>query len=597
MKQRRNVRGKSSARLPSAVGARSRKRGEQDGRAGSSVRQGERREISKGKIFAVVVVLVALTGAAFVANVLPAWRQTQMREAYLPQLATQATHDPTNGDLLALLGGRTAQAGNHSAAISTLLSAISAGDNVPVVWETLAGEAALSGNRPLAQTALFKGETTTNGSPDIVAALNRLQSVPSSAGPAEVAMAVDPGGPDALVTAYASGSYLNGVADWWGRAHPDRSGFATRQQWAAQSPNDPTALRYWGLALDENGRSEEASGILQSAEVLAPNDPQVHLDLAEALGHTGNLVLASSEYIRALQLKPNLVDALLGLGTVMFQRSNTALARVCFLNATKLAPESIDAWVGLGRSDEALSAHTDECVNAFQTASRINPSRTDFIDDWALALIYANDFPEAEEMLNRYVAAHQADVDAQFELGHVIMHDNPIPARLAQAEAHTRAALQVDPTSPLALTQLGDILLRQHKTTASMQVLERARSERPNSVTTLRLLARAYAANGDAALASESAAHAQAIDDLLAQETALSAELFQRYMDVGYHKQLLAVFQDLGQTADAAGERSIIQALTTDPYDVAAKRKAYDNVLTAALGSEATVTPAPPATN
>jgi tetratricopeptide (TPR) repeat protein len=586
MKQRRNERGR-------ATPSRAPKRADRSNAAAN--RHTRWRVWPLRDAVAVALVITALATIVVVLNVMPAWHQTELREAYIPDLAAQSIDEPNDGRLMALLGGRLAESGDHSSAISVLSHALECGEDAPVVWETFAGEAAMSGNRALAQTVLTKGETITSGSPDLAAALNRLQSVPASVSPSEVAMAVDPGGPDALLSQYASGSYLNGVAEWWGRSHPDQSGFATRQEWAEESPSDPTALRYWGMALDENSRSAEAVQVLQSAQALSPNDPQVLVALAEALQHSGKSDLASDEYIRALQLNPNLVEGLVGLGAEQLQMGNTTLARVCFKHALALSPQSADAWIGLGRSDISNNDLIDESDHAFETASRIDPSRTDFIDDWALALIAANQYPRAESMLDAYLVSHEDDAAAQVELGRAILLNDPNPSHLAQSKEHTQAALNSDPNNALALSQMGGILLREHNAATAVPELEHAWTEQPQNVTTMRLLARAYEANGQSARAVRMAASAQSMDSLILKRSAILGEESQRYLDVGYHRQLLAIFEKLGETSDADGELSIIQQLTTDPTGAAAKRKSYDDALMQALGPDAITAQTPTA--
>ena len=113
-------------------------------------------------------------------------------------------------------------------------------------------------------------------------ALAQARSTDPAAPPAALALAIAPQGPTPLLNQYAAGSFLNPLAQWWGRRHPDQSGFATRQAWAGSRPGDARAQRLWGEALLENRRLPEAGAALSLALSLDPSSPDTHLALAQS---------------------------------------------------------------------------------------------------------------------------------------------------------------------------------------------------------------------------------------------------------------------------------------------------------------------------
>jgi len=274
------------------------------------------------------------------------WRLTALREAYLPELQAQSRRDPHNGVLLALLGGRLAEAHDPEAA-DRLRQAVAAGEGTELVWQTLAATAAVQGDAPRALADLSLGLRSLRISPVLENALLRARMLGPHPPPALLAQAICPQGPEPLVRAYTRGSALNGVFTWWGRHFPESSGFATREDWARSAPNNPQALRLYGEALVRNGRLADAGAPLRRAVALAPNSPAAHLALADALARGGLPAKAGLEYIAALKLRPDWLPALLGLGRSALN-AGLKYAGDAFGRATQIAPQSAEAWIGLG---------------------------------------------------------------------------------------------------------------------------------------------------------------------------------------------------------------------------------------------------------
>src|SRR5690348_10363583 len=76
--------------------------------------------------FSSIALILALMWAAFVCN--HAWRETQLREAYLPDLQAYARRDLYNGRLLGLLGVRLCEARQFGAAGQAFEKAAGAGE-------------------------------------------------------------------------------------------------------------------------------------------------------------------------------------------------------------------------------------------------------------------------------------------------------------------------------------------------------------------------------------------------------------------------------------------------------------------------------------
>jgi len=517
-----------------------------------------------------------------------AWQQTARREAYLPQLEEQARHTPNDASLLALLGGRLAQAEaprDRSQATKILAGALAGGQQEDVVWLALARTDARLGNPAAALSVLQKGRESIGG-PRFDSAAARVQALGPDASPSALAAAISPDGVEPLIAHYAAGGLGNALASWWGRLRPEASGFMTRQEWALREPQNAQALRLWGQALAENRRPTEAVRVLTQASTLAPADVATHLALAEALERVEANDYARIAYLKALGLQKDLLPALLGFGRTC-AASGLRYARPAFQRATQIAPNSAEAWIGLGHAETGRFEYQNECLHAFETAVRLAPDQTDFYDDYAQALGHADRQEEAERILRQRLVQQPEDAAAHYLLSTALRKQSPTPDRLAQAEQSAREAVRLSPTTAEFQRQLGDVLLNAGKIAAAIAALEAAIAADPYEVQARRLLARAYTMTGRPELAAQTAARAAALFQDKQQLDTLVNQSERRYQDPAYHRQQIELYERTGQTVEARQERQTLALLQKDPAGTEKSYKELQESIRAALGANA----------
>lgn len=527
---------------------------------------------------------VALLLVFAAAATLPAmWRETQRREAYLPQLEAQAARTSDDGPLLALVGAHRMAAGENAGAADALRQAVADGESNDIVWEALAANAAATGDRTRALADLRLGLKTLPSSTALQGALARARAEDANAPPPVLAQAIAPDGPAPLLARYAAGSRLNGLAEWWGRRRPDGSGFATRQAWARERPGDAQAQRLWGEALLRNRRLAEAGPALALALSLAPASPAANLALGDYYAQAGDAPKASLQYLACLRLRPGWLPALLGFGAASLQNGKVPYGISAFTRATQVAPQSADAWIGLGQAQLKTAVAFGPAVDAFQTAARLAPARTDYFNEYADALRRFGRAPEAEAMLRRRVQAAPDDALAHYLLGLILRDTDPTPARVAEAEAQTRESLRLSPHNPMAGTQLGQILLDAGRTNEAVALFEDARARDPFDQKLLLVLTRAYQRQGRPAQAAEASARARAL--LADQERAsvLVDAARRTPMDAGLHRQLAVLYARSGKTEQARREADMARLIGTDPQAAARQMDALAASLQAAL--------------
>ena len=541
----------------------------------------ERRPFSRTRGAALLA--VALLLALAVVLILPGmWRETARREASLPSLEQQADSDPGDGPLLALVGAGRMAAGENGAAADVLRRAIAAGEGNDDTWEALAANTAAAGDRPRAIADLRVGLKSLPDSTALQGALARARVTDADAPPAALAAAIDPLGPGPLRARYARGSALNGLAEWWGRLHPESSGVATRQAWAAAQPNNAQAQRLWGEALLRDHRVAEAGPVLALAHSLAPDSPAATLALADYDAQAGDAPQAALQYLACLKLRPHWLPALIGFGNASLQSGLSTQALAAYQRATALAPGDADAWIGMGRTQARMRGPALAAAD-FDRAARLAPNRTDYLDDYADALRQSSRMAEAETQTRRRLQSAPDDALAHYLLGLILRDAAPTPARTAEAEAQTRESLRLSPHNPLADVQLGQILLDDGHTAEAVALFEDARARTPDDPKLLLVLARAYGRAGKLPLAAQTAARAQSLQADRQRADALADAAAKTPLDLGLHRQLAALYARLGRPDKAKQEEDTVRLLRADPSGTMRQRDALSDAVQKAL--------------
>ena len=434
-----------------------------------------------------------------------AWYQTQLTEAYLPDLEADFRRNPADGRLAAMFGMRLAQS------------------------------QATSDKRKAREVA---------------------------------SAAMTPRGEE--------GSFLDVVSEWWGRRHPEQSGFATRARWISAEPGNPEVQRLWGLALLRNRRPYDALGVLEGAVASAPDSAEMHRACALAYDGAGDSKRAFREAVKAILLDPDSVSCLVGFGQICLG-VNTDYAHFAFRRASEIAPGAVEVWIGLGSADlqTAGGLRLSEAVKAFETARRLAPDRVDFLPDYALALSKSSRADEAETLMRYLITRSSGDAEAHYRLGQLLLQNDPTPARVAEAEADAREAVRLVPESPEYARGLGEALLGKGSAHDAIPFLRYALSRYHADTNTMRLLVRAYAQAGQPETAAAYAARAADLSTVIARIDVLQRQSERRYLEPDYHQELAGLYDRMGRSEGAASERRIRSILAADPGASAASYHAH----------------------
>ncbi|HYC02705.1 MAG TPA: tetratricopeptide repeat protein [Azospirillaceae bacterium] len=208
------------------------------------------------------------------------------------------------------------------------------------------------------------------------------------------------------------------------------------------SPDDTDALHLLGVAVHQQGRSEEGLALIDRALALRhffpeawdhlgmirltlgdragaeaahrqavrqnPGAPKPMTNLAQALRQLDRMDEAEALLRRVLSMHPDEVPALLDLGDLLRLLGRAAEAEPLLRRALKAEPESAPAWVGLGTVLQAL-CRAEEAEAAYDRAATLDPDLA--VARWDRSLL---------RLARGDLAGGWSDYEARFDGGPVL---------------------------------------------------------------------------------------------------------------------------------------------------------------------------------
>lgn len=235
-----------------------------------------------------------------------------------------------------------------------------------------------------------------------------------------------------------------------------RDAGAAYQQALQFNPGSLTALRSLASALSANGQPAQASEVLQRALRIAPADPITWhrsgmLDLA-----SGRTSPAIEKMRKAIELDPSLPGQSRSLAEALFRLGQPEPARAALRDALRTDPYDDAAWDLAGRVLSETGEMPEALFN-FERAVRLRPGYAPYLYDWALGLVRADRFDDAQERVEAALRADPNLADAHELLGGLFARKR----RLSEAAREYRTTLALQPDSGRAHLRLGNVLAAQ----------------------------------------------------------------------------------------------------------------------------------------
>jgi Flp pilus assembly protein TadD len=170
------------------------------------------------------------------------------------------------------------------------------------------------------------------------------------------------------------------------------------QQALADGVEHPGLLNLAALAHFNEGRFEQALGLMKRARALSPSDPHVLNGLGLCLVELGRFEVARQAFDDAIRADPRYPAAPYNKGSLLETLNDLPAARACYQRAVELQPGYADALAGLAWL-AAQNGDVDEARETGRRASRLSPRHVRARMALAMADLGARDLDAAEPQL------------------------------------------------------------------------------------------------------------------------------------------------------------------------------------------------------
>ena len=267
------------------------------------------------------------------------------------------------------------------------------------------------------------------------------------------------------------------LGDAWQKAGRPREAVAAYEQALQLNPKSLHAWRSLAAGLSAGGESARAAEILKQAVEMAPSDPITWyrygmLDLAS--GRTSD---ALAKIRQAIALDPSLPEQSRSLGEVLAKAGQPDRALTALREALRTDPYDDAAWDLAGRV-LTEKGEMPEAFYDFEKAIRLRPGYGPHLHDYALALVRADRFDEAQERAEAAVKSDPSLADAHELLGGLYARKRQLP----EAAREYRRTLELRPDSSGAHLRLGNVLAAQGDIAGASEHLRIAAGSRDRAI-------------------------------------------------------------------------------------------------------------------
>jgi tetratricopeptide (TPR) repeat protein len=230
-----------------------------------------------------------------------------------------------------------------------------------------------------------------------------------------------------------------------------------------------------GVALQAEGRLDEAVDRYQRAIALAPAYPVAYNNLATAERAKGQIPAAVATYQQALRLRPEYPEAQYNLANALMDAGKTSEAAAHFRIALQTMAGSADVHNNLGIALMG-EGKRDEAIAEFREALRLDPDSAKAHRNLGDLLGSAHQYADAIAHYRRATQIDPADAGTHYDFGSLLLEAD----RIEEAIVEFRAALQADPKSVAAHNNLGIALGSQGRMDAAIDQFRQALALQPD---------------------------------------------------------------------------------------------------------------------
>ncbi|MDR1276767.1 MAG: tetratricopeptide repeat protein [Candidatus Accumulibacter sp.] len=224
----------------------------------------------------------------------------------------------------------------------------------------------------------------------------------------------------------------------------------------AANPTDENALRFLAQAVYEQGRIEEAVGLIGDVLKLNPMRSAYHNDLGAMLAALKRWPEAEAAYRMAKVLDPHNPDAPFNLAIALSNQNKNDAALRELESLENVQPDFADAYALRGKILSSEGRY-DEAADVFSKAIAHGLDNADVYADLGVALFRAGRREEALETLFESGKIDPESAMANCCMGE-LMHEK---GDIAKARCYFEKALEIDPSLAVVRNNLGVILQKE----------------------------------------------------------------------------------------------------------------------------------------
>ncbi len=225
-------------------------------------------------------------------------------------------------------------------------------------------------------------------------------------------------------------------------------------------PGNGRLLGCLGVALKNQGRSQEAGAILEAAVAaqreairLRPDDASAHYSLAYSLEAQGKVDEAIAEYRATIRLQPDHALAHDNLGMALWAQGKVDEAIAEYRTALRLQPDHANAHVGLGNALR-VQGKVEEAIAEYRTALRLQSDHANAHTNLGMAL---QDQGKVEKAIAEYrttIRIQPDNADAHHCIGSALLGQG----KVEEAIAEYRTTIRIQPDHAYAHNSLAWVL-------------------------------------------------------------------------------------------------------------------------------------------
>jgi protein O-mannosyl-transferase len=311
----------------------------------------------------------------------------------------------------------------------------------------------------------------------------------------------------------------------------------------AKNPGCWMAHYNLGIALSNQGKTDEAIAHYREAIELRPSYAEAHYNLGRLLARKGQLDDAVTHYEKALEINPADAEAQNNLGVTLFGSGRVDEAIAHYQEALKIRPDYAEASCNLA-SALLSKGDLDGAIAYYSMCLALLPNQAEPEYNLASALLRKGRTDEAIAHYKKALELRPDSADAHANLGSAFLEKG----RVQDAIAAYRNALRISPENVPAQTNLAWLLATSsdpslRNGSEAIRLAEQADSESSRSENhpiVLRILAAAYAESGRFTEAKKAAQQALQEAEMQGNSTlsnALRDEIALYELGLPYHKK------------------------------------------------------------